>query len=181
MHMRLIVAFLALGCGKAMACDKYAVRVLPFEVYENTSLSIAELNDRFREPGKPAMVSFIKAKSTVKSDPKRCALTVGYEDPTLYVSAEANADDCMKKRVFARERERLKVYERYVATLGKRVATASKRFKDDLVGGPKPEFLSVLFDELSAYESDLAATDSELSYSALPFACDGVMIRLIPR
>jgi hypothetical protein len=181
MRATLIAAVLALGSIEATACEKYLVRVLSFDVHENILLSVAELNSRFREPGKPIMVSFIQAKATVKSDPKRCALTVGYEDPTLYVSAEANADECMKKRVFSRERERLKVYERYVATLDKRVIATSKRFKDDLVGGPKPELLSALFDELAAFESDLAATDSELSYSALPFACDGVMSRFIAK
>ena len=172
---------LALGLGTAVACDKFTILAYPFDVYEDTSLSAAQLNERFRESGKPVMVSFIRAKGGVASDPRRCTLTVGYENPTLYVASEVNDSECMKKRVFTRERERLKIYERFVDTLPKRVSVATKRFKDDLVGGPKPDLLAILFDELAAVELAIEAHDSAFSYSSMPFACDGAMIRFLPR
>lgn len=182
-HMKtpLVALVFAVASFNAAACDKFAIRVLPFDVYENTSLSVAELNDRFREPGKPAMVSFIRAQRTIKFDPQRCSLMVGYEDPTLYVANEANSDECMKKRVFAREHERLKVYERFVATLSKRVTATSRRIKDDFALGVKSELQSALFDDLTVVEHELEVTNSELSYSSLPFACDGAMVKFIPR
>jgi hypothetical protein len=164
----------------ASACERFHISVFPFDVYENTILTAAELNRRFRLPTEYVIVSYIKAQGSVSSDPKNCTLTVGYKEPTLYVAKEANDNPCANKRVFAEERKRLQIYERSAATLRARATAVTKRLKDDISLGSESTLIAALLNEVEAASKEVAAYDGAVSHHALPFTCDGVLIPFLP-
>jgi hypothetical protein len=162
----LTLLLLAGSAVQAKVCETVNMNVLPLpDPVVTTSLGFNDLNTKY---GTTDLIGLVAVRPIIRVE--GCTVTVGYEQPQLYVAAEVARDECFRAHVMEHEQEHVAIYRRHLMTLEASIR-ADVGNSDDLASVVTRRHLEVR-KEHQAHDADVASENAR--------ACNRRLRRLLP-